>query len=271
MSASFYDLMKYAKTGIASPDMTDFDKRRAMAAFGGYPVNTITGVPPISFKADGNPLTDYSITGNMVQSSTPSPQNPVYPSETGDLVASGEHAGEYAIPITCGGTTSTIYLQEPIRKIGDYADVAGLSIGGATRRLKKIVLTGDEDFSTEYINNVHRLSFDITAGALGNLVPCICSHYAYNYGFVNNTCYVGTTRTKFYIIDNLHATSQSEFSQFAADQYANGTPITIWYVLQTPTSEPATIPQITTEKGSNTFSIGTTLQPTSVSVTGHIK
>ena len=32
--ASFYNLLKYAATGIASADMTAFDKQRALAAFG---------------------------------------------------------------------------------------------------------------------------------------------------------------------------------------------------------------------------------------------
>ena len=41
MSASFFDLMKYARTGIASPGMTGFDKLRARAAFGG-------GVPKVA-------------------------------------------------------------------------------------------------------------------------------------------------------------------------------------------------------------------------------
>ena len=34
MSASFYDMMKYAKTGIASAEMTAFDKLRAQASLG---------------------------------------------------------------------------------------------------------------------------------------------------------------------------------------------------------------------------------------------
>lgn len=35
MSASFYDLIKYAKLGIASPDMTMYDCLKASALFGG--------------------------------------------------------------------------------------------------------------------------------------------------------------------------------------------------------------------------------------------
>lgn len=76
---SFFDLMKYARTGIASPDMTGFDKLRAKAAFGGYPVRTITGVPPLTFKADGTPLTAWSIAGNGQKTGTPTPDAPIMP------------------------------------------------------------------------------------------------------------------------------------------------------------------------------------------------
>lgn len=34
---TFYDLMKYAKTGIISSEMTAFDKMKALALFGGEP------------------------------------------------------------------------------------------------------------------------------------------------------------------------------------------------------------------------------------------
>lgn len=35
MSANFYDLLKYAATGIASPEMTHFDKMQALSMAGG--------------------------------------------------------------------------------------------------------------------------------------------------------------------------------------------------------------------------------------------
>ena len=36
MSASFYDLLKFAKTGIASPSMTYYDKLKALELLGKY-------------------------------------------------------------------------------------------------------------------------------------------------------------------------------------------------------------------------------------------
>ena len=82
MSANFYDLMKYAKTGIALPDMTGYDKMKALALFGGAE-QTLTGIPPLTFKADGTPLISWSMKGNGSQQGTPTPDNPVMPEFVG--------------------------------------------------------------------------------------------------------------------------------------------------------------------------------------------
>lgn len=103
MSASFYDLLKYAKTGIASPEMTAYDKMRAMAAAGGGAIKTLTGVPPLSFKANGKPLISWSMKGNGQQTGTPSPDNIIMPTfcgvRTGQMIPypfysrDGEYSG----------------------------------------------------------------------------------------------------------------------------------------------------------------------------------
>ena len=86
MSASFYDLLKYAKTGIASPGMTAYDKMRAVAMAGGK-VKTLTGVPPLIFKSNGKPLTAWSMLGNSQQNGTPAPDAPIMPDFCGDRTA----------------------------------------------------------------------------------------------------------------------------------------------------------------------------------------
>ena len=88
MSASFYDLMKYAKTGIAAPSMTHYDKLKALSMCkAGFPVKTLTGVPPLTFQSDGTPLTAWSIYGNGQQQGTPTPDNPVMPEFVGARTA----------------------------------------------------------------------------------------------------------------------------------------------------------------------------------------
>lgn len=184
----------------------------------------------------------------------------------------------YKLPLTCGNSASNIYLQEPIRKIGDHADAAGLSIGGANRRIRKLVLDGTEEIGVHTIYNYYvycKLSSS-TGYAIENVN--ICSHFpavrisvsntSQGFGVQNKTDPSGT-----YVLfrwDSVPMTA-SGFKQWLSDQYSAGTPVTVWYVLTEPETETATIPTITTEKGSNTLSIGTSLQPSSVSITGHIK
>ena len=102
---SFFDLQRYAATGIAAPDMTAFDKMRALAVFGGGTVQTMTGIPPLSFKSDGTPLISLSMLGNTQQTGTPSADNIIMPTFCGKLVGA-----DWTIPITCAGQTTPVYL-----------------------------------------------------------------------------------------------------------------------------------------------------------------
>lgn len=76
---TFFDLQKYAATGISSADMSAYDKARALAAFGGGKTQTLTDVPPLSFKANGKPLISWSMLGAGSQSETPTPDAPIMP------------------------------------------------------------------------------------------------------------------------------------------------------------------------------------------------
>ena len=85
---SYRDLLKFAHTGIAAPDMSYRDMLRARSiGGGGFPVSTITGVPPISFTGDGTPLISWTLWGNMTQSGTPTPASPIQPQACGDRTA----------------------------------------------------------------------------------------------------------------------------------------------------------------------------------------
>ena len=82
MMTSYFNLLKYAATGIASPDMTYFDKMRAYTLMGGATVQTLTGQPPLTFKADGTPIS-WSMKGNGQQTGTPTPDAPITPTFCG--------------------------------------------------------------------------------------------------------------------------------------------------------------------------------------------
>ena len=88
----------------------------------------VFGTPPLTLtNCKVGKLVSYTITGNTVQDGEPSPDVPVEVQSVGDLVTEGEHKGKYAVPVTVASSssdsvTSIIYLDEPLRKIGDYQD-----------------------------------------------------------------------------------------------------------------------------------------------------
>lgn len=185
----------------------------------------------------------------------------------------------YKIPLNLNGATQNLYLTEPLRKIGDYADEVN-SDGTVTRRIKKLVLNGDEKwFNRAGIPKNIFFIDDIGVRAVDN--ECICTHYEnQNYGGFDNI-QDNHILTKYNPDANLQrigirdsrfsSPNATDFKSYIATQYSAGTPVTVWYVLAEPTTEQVTAPTLTPATGNNTLAIGTTLQPSSVSITGHVK
>lgn len=260
MSANYYELLKYAATGQASPGMTYFDRMRASALMGGA-VKTLTGQPPLSFKADGSPLISWSMKGNGQQTGTPTPDAPVTPDFVGTLSGS-----DWTIPITCAGQTVPVNL-------GEVQTV---------RQIKKRVFDGSENWTVwNYLTAV--LFYTPVADGTGDQV--MSSHFGTrktgSLPIAGNVVYNGSSNKNmiFRMSDDTTTTTVDGFKAWLAAQYANGTPVTVWYVLAEPTmgivneslckigdyadelsSTDAGV-SIPTVKGQNTLTVGTDLQP----------
>ena len=178
----------------------------------------------------------------------------------------------YRITPTVNNTQYPIYLSEPLRKIGSYADTVN-SDGTVTRWIKKLVLAGTEEWTAGTGGNVNRKFLSNITDYLkneGNI--SICSHYPTNasissifqaqYGVSFYYPAGGTYRL--YIRDDQ---TLEDFTQWLADEYSAGHPVCVWYALATPTTETITAPTIQTIKGLNTFNVDTTLPPSNVSIT----
>ena len=179
---------------------------------------------------------------------------------TGSQPLPYEPYGQYKIPISSGGLTTPVYLGEM----------------ETTRRIKKLVLTGEESWIL-YNNNYFST---ITDSNSKNNNICVCSHLISS---PSAGIYIGsgTARLKVFSRDVSSVSSDLDtFKTWLATQYAAGTPVTVWYVLATPTTgivnEPLmkigeyadevsgiTIPTIA---GENTLSVDTTLQPSEATV-----
>lgn len=266
MSTDFYEMLKYAATGIASPDMTYYDRMRASALVGGGKTQTLTGQPPLSFKADGKPLISWSMKGNGQQTGTPTPDAPIMPEFVG-----AKNGGNWEIPLTCAGQIVPVYLgQTP-----------------TVRRVKKLVLTGAENW-TVWVYQTAVLFYTPVADGTGELV--VSSHFGSrktgSLPLAGNIAYSGATNVNmfFRMLDDATITTVDGFKAWLAAQYAAGTPITVWYILAEPktgivdeplckigdyadelhsTDAGVTIP---TAKGNNVLTIGTDLQPSEMTI-----
>lgn len=164
----------------------------------------------------------------------------------------------YKIPISSAGQTTPVYLGEV----------------ETTRRIKKLVFDGTEGWEMGSENFYVLLSNNGIAYSYA-----YCSHAEYGKTLVNNN---GTAlwarKTAF-----SDYTTAADFKAWLATQYANGTPVTVWYVLATPTTGIVNEPlrkisdyadtvsdiSIPTISGADTLSVGATLQPSEVTVNYH--
>ena len=115
-----------------------------------------------------------------------------------------------------------------------------------TRNIKKLVLTGQEDWNMPY-TSIFRLNLNGYLRDANNIV--VCTHYK-GIAPVSTVDDVGMNETAlllsssgnnyFYIHDN--RTNLNTFTTYLQQQYSAGTPVTVWYVLATPevsiTNEP---------------------------------
>ena len=179
----------------------------------------------------------------------------------------------YKIPILSNGNTYPVYLAEPIRKISTYADSVP-STGTASRVIGKYVFTGQESFLADSERNSTIRIFTATQVISYTEDIAISSHFikktsaeitqGSDIGFaLYNGRQIG-----FRVSTSLASTPEA-FQAWLATQYANGTPVTVWYVLATAQTESFTAPTLPTTGTAESFDVSTSLKPSEVSLTYH--
>ena len=219
--------------------------------------------PPTTIYSDGTAITAYTIKGNTVQNGTPSPSNPV------DVVGVGTlDSGQYKIPISSGGVTTNIYLGST----------------QTTRQIKKYVMTGNETItSVTQITAGYRfrVAVPMTDMSQDNRLMSLCTHFQ----CVSDWTELGFTPSLngaelFFMVSDI--STSAAFTAYLQQQYANGTPVTVWYVLATATTGQVNEPlmkignyadtlsnatAIPTTEGANSITVDTTVQPSEFTAT----
>lgn len=205
---AIYDVLKASKGIHVDDTFAELWGRKLSNA---YTVATYTGTLPATLQTVEGYLESYKIYGNTVQTGTPTPENPIMPSG-------------------CGVRVNITGLNEPLCGIGTYTDSLELSTGILTRKIKKLVLTGAENWRQSGDGNIY-IALSPNQGVAWTQV--LSTHFTLSQIQTNGGLL-------WFVNANVDFDTVDECKQYLAAQHAAGTPVTVWYVLTKP--EVSTIP-----------------------------
>lgn len=247
--------------------MTKKDGQMVQVFEQGFTREQETAVLPLTTISNtiGKNLKQYEIFGNSEQDGIPSPDNPVEIESVGDKTDDTPH--RYKIPITVtNGTnifTTNIYLIEPLRKIGNYADYIDFKNKKVVRKIKDVdlgtlsytheTLGKREVFCHSFSDILPQISASHNLLALSELYRAVSNNATWvNGDMAYRNLYVGEILIAFV---NNNYTTVDDFIENMKGVHIN-------YVLQNPIEEHISLPQISTVKnGKSTFNILTETQP----------
>jgi hypothetical protein len=244
-------------------------------------ISTLTGYPLTLPNSIGANLANYKVYGNSTQDGTPTPDNPIDVLSVGDLVTdeTNENYGKYQIPVvakTDNGieNITSIYLDEPLRKIGDYADYIDFESQKVVRQVGIIsaerLTSSGWTISNAYAGSVYKgknywfSDFNLSPySSSGNvIVKCNCLSICnenlssgYKYGtlaFDGDLC--------------LRIFTYKPSSQEEVRSRIIELGIYIVAPLATPTEEDITLPSIPTFEGTCYLSLGTDVEPSDMEI-----
>lgn len=142
---------------------------------------------------------------------------------------------------------NSAYLKEhPLCAVADTKDSLNLATGSCTRAITKLVLTGNEEWemvSGQYADYYRISNMPATASKI------ICSHYTSpdtDINYTSNVIGIKMQQSSSYGVilacrpDNV--SSLNGFKTFLQNQYAAETPVTIWFIAASSSTESVTVP-----------------------------
>ena len=241
----------------------------------GYSLEEFSGEGGIALENCYNDrLHNAVIHGNSIQDGTPTPEAPIEVQSVGELVTEGEYAGKYRIGIIARSANSVfppknfdIYLEEPLRKIGEYEDYIDFEKGVIVRNVGKKVFDGTETFTT-YAKCLRCATKDKSNNFLSAQINCLSNFFEAktweilwtNTKKEDGALTVGVARSAEHIICSPYSTlpTIAEWKAQLAAWYEEGNPFTVWYAVLT-TEEAIKLPKIPTFKGTIIYEVDTSI------------
>ena len=163
--------------------------------------------------------------------------------------------------------TTNIYLDEPLRKIGDYADCVDFENGKVIRNIKSINAEANgwssyNDGDEKHATKVYRLPIATLVNNYG--YHCVCNRF------------IGKTRMHIYngikgIAANdlqirLYYVGITDISIEDFQDWVSENPISVDYILSEPIEEDIELPKLPTFKGTTIYEVDTNIQPSNMEV-----
>ena len=207
---------------------------------------------------------------------------------TSDTIPEYEPYHKYDIPIVVNDTTTHIYLDEPLRKVGDYADYIdfknqkvvrnilkqSLFINSIYKKLNDVIrFNGTINIHTKHKYDTHILStiFNYNVGYISDIESIFhheSSYYAWYWSVYWNRLGLTYDGTNVYRTDDTEQTPLTDTEIISiANEWLSTLPDKdkeIYMILDTPTEESVSLPTLKTFKGTNIVSVDTSIQPSNI-------
>ena len=234
--------------------------------FYGY-MKTVSGYPLTLSDCVENGLINLKISGNSVQDGTPSPENPIDVQSVGDY---DEATQKYKIRIKINDeNTVNIYLDEPLRKCGEYADYVDYKNKKVIRQIGKYYITNEQTFNKYGVTDkgLYRYGLypepSMVAGTrllgFGNFLPNLRQSWLQ---WDNETLHLGQANSQIYIIVHNYYENDIDLYNYLSNNGTND--IYVIYILAEPIEEDINIEKIQVKKGTNIISAETVLEPSNI-------
>lgn len=168
--------------------------------------------------------------------------------------------------------TFNIYLDEPLRKIGDVSDYIDFKNKKVIRNIGHIYFTGEEDWVNQVVGNYTACSILKTSiRTNATILPAesinILSNYFGVSKYENSTSIGKVYSGNYYINFNLDdINSVSTFKSWLSKKYTDGNPLLLEYLIPS-TEQTIELPNISLYRGKNIITVDTEVQPSDISIT----
>ncbi len=196
-----------------------------------------------------------------------------YQIELGSVATDYEPYGKYKIPVSVDGNITNIFLDEPLRKVGNYADYIDFTTGKVVRQVKSTTIDENSSFGKfsgvtnynafycqvgdmmSYVQNGNNINVEVMSNSF---VYKACGGGNTNNNWSGEYQIGGSLASSYSRIDFTLPTAITDVA--SAKKWLKEHPITVYYPMATETSESIDLPTLT----GSSITVNTSIQPTIV-------